>query len=593
MYDFLFKINSTSTYNPYEENIYFEKKEAESIVCQDEWFKLQGLSYTRNETFYSDNNNTIWIYGNIFVREKYVSGSTKGMLVENVLSDFLGNEDIHLKYKGNYCIFCINKNNRSLKIINSQLGLSHVYYYSNSNELVVSNNLSHFKHLNLEYNTTAVYQKLIFSYIISDDTFIKGVKRMNPGEIIDFKNNSLKKYEAAGINKLFEAADYEKFSVEKYTDIFNNSVKQRAECDENISVSFTGGFDGRTIISSMLNQGIPVNAYSFGKYDGENTRIPLNISKKIGINYNPVYLEEAYEEQYVDDAKKAIYFSDGISFNERANYIYAFRKLAEKSRYVLSGLIGGETLRPVHLRTDYMNENYYQIIYFNNSSLIDAYLNSEFIKSIFDGYDVNAINELKEIIFEIQKNVSKFKDSKKGFLYYLKDLMNTGFRMYYGTEIHLERQYCNNLTPYYDIDLLEYLFTTDYVEIFKQAFKSGKIHRWSGQKIYAEIIEQNFKELNKYSVDRGYPPGYLLNPIKLTLIPYLYYRRKNNRKYHIDFDEQKWSKLFLEDYLNNNYKTDYLFNNSCLKEKAVENLKNGIHSSDFNRILSLHTWFNQ
>ena len=125
------------------------------------------------------------------------------------------------------------------------------------------------------------------------------------------------------------------------------------------------------------------------------------------------------------------------------------------------------------------------------------------------------------------------------------------------------------------------------------AFKNGKIHRWSGQQIYASIIRKNFNELNKYSVDRGYPSEYLLSPFKLLFVPFLYYRRKRNRYKYIDFDEQKWSRLFLLDFLNNTYTDNIVFDNRILKTKVENNLKNNIHSSEFNRILSLQTWFNQ
>jgi hypothetical protein len=593
MYDFLLQINSKSFYSPFKENDFFERRDAESIEAKECWFILNGLTINRNRYYYSDSNNLIWIYGNIFLREGYQDNYSLNLTADYVLNDLINLHDIHIKYKGNYCIFRIDKNTREFQIVNSQLGTCHVYYYNNSNMLIVSNNLNHFKHMDLRYNNTSIYQKMMFTYELNDTTSFIGVKRLRPGEIISFKNNSINNSIGSSIKNLFEPVRFEKFDVEKYISLFNSSVKEKALCDDNVNVSFTGGFDGRTIVSSLLNQGISANAYSFGKFNGENTRIPLAISKKIGINYNPVYLEEDYEKSYVNDAKKVIYFSDGMSFNERANYVFAFRKLAEKSRYVLSGLIGGETLRPVHLRTDYLNENYYQLFYLNNPDLIDSYFQSKLVKESINYFDYNAVSELKEIVSEKQSEISNFRKKENGFLYYLYDLMQTGFRMYYGTEIHFERQYCNNLTPFYDIDLLQYLLSTDYVEIFKQAFKPGKVHRWSGQKIYARIIEKNFGILNKYSVDRGYPPGYLLNPLKLVLIPYLYYKRKNNRKHFIDFDENKWSKLFLEDFIVSDYKNELVFNQTALKERAVSNLKTGTHSSELNRILSLQTWFNQ
>lgn len=593
MYDFLLQINSKSFFDPYKKNAFFERSNTERVDLSGIWFMLNGLTNDLNEYCHSDFRNIIWIYGNIFLRDGFVNKTLKKLSIKEILSDLLDNKDLHQKYKGNYSIFRIDKINKCIQIINSQLGICHVYYYHNSDIFVVSNNLNHFKHLDLGYNSVSICQKMMFTYEIDNSTSFNNVKRIRPGEIIEFSNGNVKSTLGFNLNSLFEPKTLERFNVEKYIYLFNTSIKERALYDDNINVSFTGGFDGRTIISSLLNQGLSFYAYSFGKHNGENTRIPLSVSRDIGINYNPVYLEEDYENNYVNDAKKVIYLSDGMSFNERANYIYTFRKLAKKSRYVITGLIGGETLRPVHLRTDYINENYYQLFYLNNQTPFDGFINSKFNYEFTNFINTVTIIGLREIIQKKQHEIKEFRKKENGFLYYLFDLMETGFRMYYGTEIHFERQYCNNLTPFYDLDLLQYLLSTDYVEIFKQAFKHGKIHRWGGQKIYAKIIEKNYNQLNQYSVDRGYPPGYLLNPLKLVFVPYLYYRRKRNRKYFIDFDERKWSKLFLSDFINSEYKNEMVFSQIALKEMAKKNILSNIYSSQLNRAISLQTWLNQ
>ena len=593
MYDFLLQIRENSFYEPYKGNHFFEMGDKEKLLSESSWYHFEGLTNDRNRYFFADLNHIIWVYGDVFLRDGYKAKDGYKLTLTEVLNDIKNNQNIHLKYKGNYCIFLIDIIKRSISIINNQLGLTHVYYYYDSDKMIVSNNLNHFKHLKLDYNFTTIYQKTLFTYELDENTFFKGVKRVKPGEVIHYENNTTRKSFGLSVIDLFEPINYEKFNVEKYIHLFNSSVKQKAQLNECFNVSFTGGFDGRTIVSSLLKQDMSICAYSFGKRNGENTRVPISISNDIGINYSPVYLDDEYVENYVTDAKKVIYFSDGMSFNERANYIYAFRKLAKNSRYVLSGLIGGETLRPVHLRTDYINENYYQLFYLGNFKIIDDFLENKFLNNLFIPHDNNCMKEIRDIVSLKHDRIIKLKNQKNGFLYYLIDLMETGFRMYYGTEIHFERQFCSNLTPFYDIDLLEYLLSTDYVEIFKQAFKPGKIHRWSGQKIYAEIIKHNYRKLNLYSVDRGYPPEYLLNPLKLLLIPYLYYKRKYNRHKYSDFDENNWSKLFLADFIETDYKNEPVFSQKALKDKAKSNLMEGKHSSEFNRLISLQTWFNQ
>ena len=116
MYDFLLQINSKSFHSPYKENNYFERKDTENIDANDSWFRLNGLS-SKNKYYHSDSNNLLWIYGNIFLRNGYKDNYYRDIAAENVLTDLLNHQDIHHKYKGNYCIFRIDKKTRSIQIL--------------------------------------------------------------------------------------------------------------------------------------------------------------------------------------------------------------------------------------------------------------------------------------------------------------------------------------------------------------------------------------------------------------------------------------------------------------------------------------------
>ena len=173
----------------------------------------------------------------------------------------------------------------------------------------------------------------------------------------------------------------------------------------------TGGFDGRSIVSSLLKYNIPFKAYSFGKPGGENTKVPLRIKEKINVDYEPIYLDKKYEKSYAKFAKEVIYFSDGLSFHERANYLYAFEKLQKYSQHILTGLIAGEILRPIHLRTDYMNQLYYDVFYEGKDLDILGYLENKKIK---DFISLNFIKDIKPTLTEkIQKKKKEIENLKK------------------------------------------------------------------------------------------------------------------------------------------------------------------------------------
>ena len=587
MFDFFVSLNDNACRNPFD------------IISPDE-FNAVGFEYRQGKiNVFGLYRRSGWkplvkdgylffVYGNIFKRNHLQNSFEKPVQAE-IMSDIISDRNNVNKYKGNFILVLIDTKAESITVLNSQLGIKHAYYYNTEKEFYVSSNLNFIRSVNNEINYGTVLQYLLFTYPVDGSTFLNSVKLLNPGEILEYRK-ALQISRYYDIRNMF-GKSLIKFDINEYIYRFNKSVEQKYSFGENVYASFTGGFDGRTIISYLLKSGKDFKTYSFGKKNGENTSVPQSVSDKLKMNYSPVYLDEDYVKSYVGNAMKVIYYSDGLSFNERANYIYSFSELTKSTNCVISGLIGGETLRPVHLRTDYMNQNYFDIFYSNTEQDLGSMLSLKYPNELFDFRLNDFIDEIKNTADRKKKGITELR-TNYGYLFYLIDLMQGGFRMYYGTEIHYERYYCENLTPYYDLDLLEYLYSTDYVKIFENAFRHNRIFRWKGQKIYAKIIKANYPLLNDYPVDRGYPPGYLLNPLKFAAVPFLYTKRKRNRGDKPDFTEYEWSKYFLRDYLGRDYNTG-LINDNFLKVKVKNYLNdNSEHDSALTRLVSLQTWLN-
>ncbi|MCU0372445.1 MAG: hypothetical protein MUE56_04295 [Ignavibacteria bacterium] len=587
MFDFFVSLTDKPSKNPFE-NISPDEFNAAVFEYRHRRINVFGLYRKNGWRPLVKDGYLFFVYGNIFRRDNLQNSSAKPDQSE-ISDDIMRDMNNVNKYKGNFILVLIDIKTESITVLNSQLGIKHAYYYNAEKEFCVSSNLNSIRSLCNEINYCTVLQCLLFTYPIDGNTLLKGVKYINPGEILEYRR-TLQISSYYDIRNMF-GKNTVKFDINEYICRFNKSVEQKYSFGDNVYASFTGGFDGRTVISSLLKSGKDFKTYSFGKKNGENTSVPQSVSERLKINYSPVYLDEDYEKSYLGNALKVIYYSDGLSFNERANYIYSFSELSKSTNCVLSGLIGGETLRPIHLRTDYMNQNYYDLFYANTAKDLSSMLSLKYPNELF-GFRLNDyIDELKDTAGKKKNGITGLKNNYD-YLFYLIDLMQGGFRMYYGTEIHFERYYCENLTPYYDLDLLEYLYSTDYVKIFENAFMHNRIFRWKGQKIYAWIIKANYPLLNKYDVDRGYPPGYLLNPMKLAAVPFLYSRRKRNRGKRPDFAEHKWSTYFLQDYLGKDYNAGFI-NDNVLKEK-VKNYLNGNsgHDSALTRLVSLQTWLN-
>src|SRR5205823_3685298 len=122
-------------------------------------------------------------------------------------------------------------------------------------------------------------------------------------------------------------------------------VNDRARDVPRVRVSFTSGFDSRATLAVLDKDPADILAYAFGIPGSMNISIPLQISNQLGIRFEPIYLDSAYEAQFDDYARRAVVLSDCLSTVERANYPYAFERHADFSPVVLTGLFGSELLR--------------------------------------------------------------------------------------------------------------------------------------------------------------------------------------------------------------------------------------------------------
>jgi hypothetical protein len=565
------------------------------VEFTNEFIIINGLKYV-NETddFYENGEYVIFISGKIFYSLSY-SENLFPLLAQDLLDLYLNRGNKFLKIiKGNFIILIYNKIINSLFIAKDQLGLKYLYYKREDEYFYVSTNLNDFKRTHFEYNYSAVIEKILFTYPIGKESFIKDVFMLEQGSFLNYNDSRFVHVIYFNIEDIFPQNDIpNRFNNEHFIELFEKSVLQRANVCEKINVSLTGGFDGRTNVAVLLKNNRIFQTYSFGKIGGENTKIPLYVSGELNLDYFPVYLDDEFERDYSKCALDAVYFSDGISIFERANYVFALRQINDYSSYNITGLLGGEIFAPVHLKTDYINNTYFNLIYLEEKTDLrnvlseetkSNYLNFEFFnqKDILEKYE-NNVSIRRKLIKSWQNQAYKW-------VYYLKDLMTLGFQQFYGNQMHLERYYCENLTPFYDLDIIHYLFSTNHINIYRNAFKSSPLVRRNNRRLQSLIIKNTFPKIGEIPVDRDYPPNYNLDYRKV-FIPYIFYkRRKRLKDAPPDFTSSLWCRLFYNERIKEIYAIDEnLFNiQKILKNISDYNPKN--YNKEFNQLLSIAIW---
>ena len=544
------------------------------------------LSY---KDYYEDNQHLILINGIILARNKTGRSHFNASDIIYLLNTHTFEYN---KFKGNFTLFIYSKKSQDLEIYTDHFALRPMYFGVKDSSVFISNNLSILKSVDETIDETTIFEKILFTYPITNQTYLKRFTLLDPGKHYSIIKSAIKEESLFNLQELVFNNTTQKFKYSKFNEIFNFNVYQRAKLDNKPLVTLTGGFDGRTVVASMKGQNLDFHSFSFGRKGGENTDVPLMLNATLDISYEPVYLNEHYELNYSHFAYKAIEQSDGLSPFERANYSYAFTRLSDSSPILLSGLIGGEILGILYLKTDYFNKTYYDWIYDNKKIELISTLESKGIKQFITNNKIFEIeNDLNERIRNRIGLIRNMKNKENGYLFYLYDLISLGFRRFYGGQMHQERSNYENLLPFFDLDILEYLFSTNFIKRYKHSFSGNKIYKFLSRKPQSKLIQYNYPLLAQKKVDRGFPPKYLLNPLFYPLAYYFFKKRKKTLKGD-EFISNQWSEIFYKTVLNRKFNSIDLF-----KEEEIvsfmRNYKPENYNQDFNRLLSMAIWLNK
>lgn len=556
----------------------------------------QSLKKDNIYDYYEDKNQIIVLYGSIF-------SSINSNLPSQINAQYLAQHDYLMdepeKYlRGNYSIIKYDKTNDEVNVTVDPLGLKPIYVFEKESTIYLTSSLWLLAKLKNSLDEEGILEVLLFGYNITEKTIFKSVYSAENGIKLKIKQGKIYKQKYFGIDQLL-TTNTQQYDLEEFRILFNSIVHKRIN-EENISkeiiVTLTGGNDGRAVLSSLYYWKRKFITFSFGMKNGENTLIPELIASKLNFNHQSIYLENSFIDEYYNNAIETINLSDGNLSFEQQSTLYAHKKLIlllNKS-LLLTGLIAGEILGPIHLKHDYFNEHYFNLI-LEHCQLDENYLKKYSSLNIVRTEFFNRNQEyLVYTISERKKQISVFlKQPETMHLAYYFDLINLGFRKFYGMQMHLIRYYAENLPVFYDLDILNYILSTNYHHVFKNSFQS-LLKRWKSRIPQSYITSKNYPPLGKFNLDRGFPPINLLHPIKkyLTFLPYL------KRKYitmplHKDFDSPSWCLNYLSKIKFDEIANAYLVTSMLQEYISKLRINKSIYNSEINKIISTYSFLNE
>lgn len=480
---------------------------------------------------YSNNKSTILWIGDFILPSSY---GTKDDFFKRLQDNF--NLTELLSAGGFYYCIRILKKEKVVQFFSSFLNILPIYYFAQEDRIIVSSNINKLvSHDAIDYDLSKAFilEKLLFNYPFKNKTIFKGIFLLSGNHFLEVNQKGYRiERNLELLNWIVEDPLGRRDSIKMLKELFNQRVKSYLP-DEEYYLSFTGGFDGRTLLSSSIYNNKHFICYSFGTKLNQDVVIPLNQSKALGIQYKPFYLDDnKYINESLQSGLELVWVTGSMSNLARAHYVYAAKEISKTNKYIITGNFGSEIFRAVHNSGVFVTSFLFGLFNTNNIyEFIDKYPYNE-LKILNISTFKDELDSLKdELINDYYFNHRKEEKNKFFYKYVFEEL----FRKYFGAEIMMQNKYLFNRAPYLDYEFMKGVLSSSLAGVYSDFYEHNPIKRFKGQLLYGHIIKHNSNELYKMKTGKGYRPSDLVNPLgKSNLIMNLI--KKRMKKVNVSSD---------------------------------------------------------
>lgn len=483
------------------------------------------------------------------------------------LSKAVENNTVY-KFGGFFYLISIDKN--KIKIFSSLFNILPVYIFQMGEETLISSRIKLIQDLTkieLKVDKQFILERLFFNYPLFNRTIWEQIKLLPSCSHIEF-DGKIK------IIKSLSIEDYYIESPPKGKDVLENisqtflSTSKKYFPSEKFAVSFTSGFDGRTLVSSGLYFKKDFFTYSFGTRNFSDVMLPSVQAQKLNLEHDSIILDEDYvKNKSFENSLEIIKATEGNTSFNRAHYRYAAKILSNKTKYILTGNFGSELFRAFNYSGSVLSD---ELRFFFDDNKIEVWI-EKIKKSPKWNYLIEGIynDELKSLTYELSEYKNKYKQLPKNAFFYIY-IFQEIFRKYFGAEIVFQRDLIFNRSPYLDFDFINVLLTTYYSGVYSEFYSNNPLKRYKGQLPYCYIIKNSFPPLLDLITGKNYKPKDLLTFFgKLKLLNNFIFKKMKKKEYDPYLVEKAFDNN-VPRYLNTQF-NDSIFNVKEIKSQLSSN----------------------
>jgi len=417
----------------------------------------------------------------------------------------------------------------SITILPDLWGIYPIYYYAENDNLIVSNSIFKIKETlknNISINQKYILEQNLFNYSFSENTIHKEIKLVPSGfEILITENISFK--------PIFSIEDYFTDNPIKQQNSIVDLVEKfiyvnKTKISDNDYISFTSGFDGRSLVSLGKYLKKEFSTFSFGTEENEDLYLPREQAEKLGMAFYPIKLDsEEYSNEFWNLGTDIIIKSAAATNFLQVHWAYSAKLLSNETKTLISGVFGSELFRAAHTSGQFASPAL--VDYFKNietDEWINKIKNADSLKFINKDNFKNEMEELIEELNDYKKKIIHLIPSQRFYKYIIDEV----FRKFFGMQfLFPQSEYLNVITPYLDFEFVKELLKTELAGVNNEFFTHNPLKRFKGQLFYAKLIEKTYPELSRLTTGKGYKPLDLFSFLGKANITYNFFKKRIKR----------------------------------------------------------------
>ena len=269
-------------------------------------------------------------------------------------------EQLPMKLRGMFAFAIWNKSNNELFMARDQWGIKPLYYAKFNDTFMFASEIKAFldhPDFKKELNSKIIAPYLCFNSTPTEETFFKGVFRLEPGHYLEYKNGNTKVTRYFHLE--FEPKNQNiKDIVKNISDAMKDSVEHHQISDVEVGSFLSSGIDSSYLVTLAKPDKTYTVGYDNPKYD--EISYAKDLTSKLGINNTS---KKITKEEYINSFSKIMYYMDEPLADPSAIALYFVSQIASKDvKVVLSGEGADELFAGYNTYLEETNQSWYMKI---------------------------------------------------------------------------------------------------------------------------------------------------------------------------------------------------------------------------------------